>query len=1139
MLLIRYQNRGRNDLESDLLLVTKLAQPRVVRYHLVRPHLQEILTEGLDRRLTTLVAAAGHGKTCTLAHFLAESKVPYLWMQLDAGDSDQTTFLHYLAQGIAHQLGGGSRLAAALRSSLPAKDLVPLLLADLQQSGGPIGLVLDDFHLIAKDSPVVQLISSLLQYADQNLHCFICSRTPLPFPTARLKVLQEAGEITEEDLRFTPSEVAEFMRVMAGIPLSDGDLEQICHLTEGWSAALVLLASGLKRRSSVQLLLRAGLPSDLFAFLADELFHSLDPSVQLFMEESVVLEVCSPEVCDAILERTDSELVLQGLLSANLLLTQLGENSFRYHHLLQRFLLERLRRRDGSKRFRELHKRTGDWFLTADLPEEAIRYYLRADWVWEAANLVEHLAPLWLRTNRLERLRGLLGQLPTETKEQYPWISLCEARHALSSGSPETAMGLARLALRAFEEKDDQRGCVQAHTIIGEIQITRQQYEAATDAYKSAAALLQPDYRYEEGLLLLRRAQLTISTRGGSSEAEDDLRRALAIYVEIGDLPGEAAASDLLGLLRGIVGDYNSAVTFLKRATEILLSLGEPQSEVGTNLASLYAQAAQFAEAVALCEPIVTNSTRKIRRAFAAVTLVQAYTRLGEFTKASAMVQTAAHLSEELGHSELKASLCGKIAAMYRLSGQPEAAVPYANEAAQIAKHVDRPHVFVKPMLETILLHLFQTGNAAAAARVAGKALDRMGPGPTHPISRMELTFALAIAEFRQSRTESRPEAVRLLQEGLAECGRRGYEFFVLHEWTMGLSVIIYSLAYGVQLPLCQTLLARMCQRLPSSILEQGIPLADAESRLIPAAYQALPDGESRTWFTRLLCAADRRRTLNLVGGPAPLRIQCLGPLSLTVGAEVVDIKALKRRKAGVLLVLLLVEEGTLPREQVIERLWPDLDPGAADTSLRVALHHLRRLLEPQLGGRSRSRYLQTEGGLIWFDRQTEVQVDLHTFRDALEQAVTADADGDLRRAADAYEKACSHYRGDLSADDPYSSALEDLRLSLKMRYLAALDWLGTYYWREVQDGPKAILAYKRRLAVDEADEATHQALMRLYLETGQVTAARQQYERCRGALAEQLGAPPSRATDSLLQLILSMESETHGSAIPVKRGKR
>lgn len=1117
-----------------MFLVTKLSRPRTSRYHLPRPHLSALLADGLARKLTALIAAAGHGKTCTLAHFLATSQVPYLWIQLDSTDSDLNTFMGYLAAGIHRELGGGARIATALESGSMPQQPLPALVADLGDCPGPVAIVLDDFHLIEKESPVVPLVAGLLQYASEHVHLYICSRTPLPFSIARLKVIQEAAEITEEDLRFTAAEVRTFMAQMTELTLAESDLEQVCHLTEGWSAALVLLASGLKRRGSVEGFVRGALPSDLFAYLADEMFHSLSADVQRFMEESSILDVCSPAACDAILQRRDSSAVLAQLLNSNLLLTQLGPDSFRYHHLLQRFLQERLQMRDAGEAFRQLHRRAGEWYLGRDLHEEAVRYYLRGGWIKEAARLVEALAPLWLRTARLERLRGLLAHLPTEVKEEHPWISLCEARYSLNSGNPDAAMGMARLALRTFEASDDTRGLIQALTLIGEVHWLRQQYEVAMETYSRAAQSLRPEHRYEEGVLLQRRATLLLIAKGPTPEVEADLRRALSIYIELGDLPGEAAVSNSLGVVRGYMGDYHSAIRFLERGTEILRSLGEPPYEVGTNLAWVYSHVGRFGDALNICEPMLTSSSRKIQRAYAATYLVHIHARLGDFGRAAAMAQMANGLVEELGNLELKANLTANLSAMYRLSGQPQTAIPFANEAMQLAKQTERANFHVKMILEAILLHLFHTGNAATAARMAERALVRLNSVEAQPYERMMLNLTLALAEFRQSRTESRPEAVRILQEGLAECSRRGYESFALQEWQLACTLVVLGLAYGVDPELCLSLTRLMESQLPAPVLQAGITLLESEARLVPAAWQALPDGEARAAFSRLLAPADRRRVVSLATGPAPLRIQCLGPLLVNVGSDPIDIKALKKRKAGQLLVLLLTQEGPLPRDQVLDRLWPDLDPEAADTSLRVSLHHLRRQLEPHLGGRSKSRYIQAEGGLIWFSRQPEAEVDLYQFREALEKAQEAAAVGDSATAAAAYETACRRYRGDLSADDPYSSALEDHRNSLREQYTAALEWMGQYYWQEAQDPARAILAFRQRLNVDNTHEPAHQALMRIYLENGQVAAARQQYAACREALQTQLGVAPSRTSESLLQLALSMESE----AVPQSEGQ-
>lgn len=1103
-------------------LATKLARPRTARFHLPRPHLSALLQDGLSRRLTVLLATAGHGKTSTLAHFLDGVQLPVLWIQLDPRDSDLHTFLRYLSLGVKQELGGGSQLWAALEAGAQDQDPVTLLVEDLQACPHHHVIVLDDFHLITKESEVGAFMARLLQYIDTQTHFYICSRTTLPFSTARLKVIQEAAEITEDDLRFSRKEIEEFFDAMTGSRPSEERLEQVCHLTEGWSAALVLLASAARRRGGLDGLLSGGLPNDLFAYLADEVFQGLSRNLQSFMEESSILDLLSPAMCDDVLGRQDSGALLSQLYGSNLLVMQVGPDTYRYHHLLQRFLQERLKARESGD-FARLNKLAGQWFLSREEPEEAVKYYLRGGWIQEAAGLTESLAPLWLRTHRLDRLRGLLAQIPQNLKEQYPWITLCEARNLLNVGKADHAVGMAQLALRGFEEVGDSRGAVQAHVLLGECFAIRQQYASAEAEFSLAANAIKPEYRHEEALLLRCRAGLAYMSDRAPETVEEDLRRSLAIYVELGDLPGEAAVSDLLGVIRAQRGDYTTAIQLLERSTDLLRSLGEPPYEVGINLAWVYLDVARFRDAAAICEPMMASSNRKLRRVYAGVHLLQAYTRQGEFAKAAAIAPITNALIEELGNPELKTGWTAILSALYRLAGKSQASIPFANEALHLAREGDRSHLQIEPLSEVVLLHLFYTGNTGKAAQIAEKAMSRLEKKAT-VLQRVILTLALAVARFRLTRTESRPEAVRVLQDGLTECQRRGADFFALHEWQLALAVIIYGLAYDVQAEYCCELIETMTAHLPRNVLEEGILLSETESRLLPAAWQALPNEELRNTFATLLAPKDRKRVVTLATGPAPLVVNVLGPLVVTIGETPIDVKALKRRKSGQLLTLLVSSEGPLPREQVIDRLWPDLDLGAADTSLRVSLHHLRRILEPYLGGKAKSRYIQAEGGLVWFSRQPEVQVDLDEFREEMRLGDLAQQSGNLREAAQHFEAACRLYQGDLLADDPY--CLEDLREAWRSQFTGALDWLGEYYWHEAGSASKAINAFHRRLSVDETFEAAHQSLMRIYLETGQIDRARQQYLACREALKAQLGVEPSPTTESLLQLAVSMENE-------------
>jgi DNA-binding SARP family transcriptional activator len=74
--------------------------------------------------------------------------------------------------------------------------------------------------------------------------------------------------------------------------------------------------------------------------------------------------------------------------------------------------------------------------------------------------------------------------------------------------------------------------------------------------------------------------------------------------------------------------------------------------------------------------------------------------------------------------------------------------------------------------------------------------------------------------------------------------------------------------------------------------------------------------------------------------------VQVLGGFSVSVDGEAVPAEAWRTRRAADLVKLLALEPGhTLHREQVLDRLWPELNEDAAGGNLRKAIHYARRAM--------------------------------------------------------------------------------------------------------------------------------------------------------------------------------------------------
>ena len=210
---------------------------------------------------------------------------------------------------------------------------------------------------------------------------------------------------------------------------------------------------------------------------------------------------------------------------------------------------------------------------------------------------------------------------------------------------------------------------------------------------------------------------------------------------------------------------------------------------------------------------------------------------------------------------------------------------------------------------------------------------------------------------------------------------------------------------------------------------------------------------------------------------PAELRIDLLGAFHVTVGDRAVASEAWRRRKPAALMKVLALAPGhRLHREQMMDLLWPELDPAAAGANLRKAVHHSRGALDGAAQGGG--DLLASAGDVLALDAESVV-VDVEQFRGLL---VAARRGND----ADGYRQAIGRYGGELEA---------------------------------------AIEAVRELVAADPAGEDGHAALMRLYALAGRRADALRQYDHLCRTIDEQLGTEPGPATQRLYEEIRARQA--------------
>src|SRR5215831_1502104 len=233
---------------STPILATKLYIPPPRPNVVSRPRLLERLNEGLYRKLILISAPAGFGKTTLLSAWVTFIDRQAAWLSLDEGDSDPARFLTYLVAAlrtIAPTIGEG--VLGVLQSSQPPpiESMLTALLNDITTIPDQFILVLDDYHVLDA-KPIDHALTFLLEHLPPQMHLVIATREDPQLPLARLRARDKLTEVRATDLRFTPSEAAEFLNQMMGLSLSTEDIAALEARTEGWIAGLQLAALSMQ-----------------------------------------------------------------------------------------------------------------------------------------------------------------------------------------------------------------------------------------------------------------------------------------------------------------------------------------------------------------------------------------------------------------------------------------------------------------------------------------------------------------------------------------------------------------------------------------------------------------------------------------------------------------------------------------------------------------------------------------------------------------------------------------------------------------------------------------------------------------------------------------------------------------------------
>ncbi len=289
---------------------------------------------GSPQKTAYIHGGAGFGKTTLLAQ-IANAMENTVWLTLD-GENDLFSFLNILDEAIRQPFPDygftpSEYLPFEKNNNNFITILANALISSIEELAADLMIILDDLHT-ADDLRIKQLITCIIKYKPENIRLCFGSREAPWQDLLPMRLKGNMLELTQRELAFTRDEAIQILSY---------DDENIYCLTEGWPIAIgsfkVLLEDGV---SSVAIPAQG--TEALYSYLFYECVNRLSSETVNFLRTASCFEELDAQMLDAVLDKKNTKLMLESLVSRNIFTTKIGTGQYRYHSLFRDSLLENI-----------------------------------------------------------------------------------------------------------------------------------------------------------------------------------------------------------------------------------------------------------------------------------------------------------------------------------------------------------------------------------------------------------------------------------------------------------------------------------------------------------------------------------------------------------------------------------------------------------------------------------------------------------------------------------------------------------------------------------------------------------------------------------------------------------------------------
>ena len=990
------------------------------------------------------------------------------------------------------------------------REWVGALFAALDQ---PLEIFIDGLDRLSLEAEAFRLLQVMIEETPPSVRIILLSRGYPPFSLdfQSLKMGQRALILSNEDLAFTVPEIREYFKEIHDFSLPKEFLGRVAAATEGWIGGIILLSECLVRvpEAAVADFLSKGLPDrfsrETFQYFGREVFSALTPSRQNFLLTTAILDRLEPEIIRNFFGDDDGQGLLRELVRKNLFVQSYPDPSqgiiFRYHQLFKDFLKALLRSRKSKNELRQLHRRAGNAYAARGEGQTALEHFLEARSFAEAVSLIKKIGPDLVKKARMGDLTRWLEKLPADFIQKEPWLLLFQSLTRRFLFPEENARDLNR-AVALFEETSDWSGLLQGLAFLIEVEVTRGKFrleliDRAEDLLKTHT---DEHLAYERALLWSQIGQVH-AFRGNPRRGFEACQKAYFLANQVGDLVLQAAA-----LSRGVsclsrLGEFRAAERLLQDLTPVLWRLDRPEAYAFFSLSHILFLTfrGDHVEALKLGESITAQLEKQgLNYLYPYLLLYRqiALTFSQQYDQADQIGRQLILIADSRKNGFLKGIAQFSLGTSAYWAGRLSEAWDWLDQA----------------------MALVAGGESRSDYHLARARLIR-GLLPAHTETRLQ-----AIGEIREVLEGAQKDGNHLLKsEAHLALGLKLFEVGQKAEarshFRNGFQTAQqYDLRHFVDLSPGDT--QRACL-LALELLEPGPGPLDCAAGLLLRKFGkgAGPELERLSLHPLLevgIMARELRRKLHRQNSPI-LHIQTFGGIRVHLGQKEIGETDWDRYQPRRLLAAILSQRSDkIPKEVLIEALWPEERPRTGEHNFKTTLLRLRKTMEAELDPDFGSSYIHLLHNFVFLDEEL-TRIDCRQFGSLYREGKEKEKKGDMPGLLDCFSRAVDLYQGDFIPEERYAPWVERRREDFRNIYIDLLTCSARYY-EESGTYKKAEACLKKTIEADPLLEEAYRSLMSLYDEKQRYTEALRVFEACKKALKAGLNARPDPVTRALAE---------------------